>query len=79
MTIAEADHYLSLTLSRLIIVSPSQALFRKSLQLSAQFSLSWYDSLIVGAALEGDCGVLFTEDLQHGQKLGNLTVQNPFL
>ena len=35
--------------------------------------------MIVAAALQGECRVLYTEDLQHGQKFGNLVVENPFL
>ena len=41
--------------------------------------LSFYDALIVASALEAGCDTLFTEDLQHGRKFGNLTVVNPFL
>jgi len=41
---------------------------------------SWYDSLIIAAALESDCSCLFSEDLQHGQVIeGRLTIQNPFV
>ena len=38
-----------------------------------------YDALIVAAALQADCAVLYTEDLQHGQKFGSLAIQNPFV
>lgn len=38
-----------------------------------------YDALVVAAALEADCDVLYTEDLQDGQIIeGRLTVRNPF-
>jgi predicted nucleic acid-binding protein len=38
-----------------------------------------YDALIVAAALEADCGTLYTEDLQSGQVIdGRLTIHNPF-
>jgi predicted nucleic acid-binding protein len=40
--------------------------------------LSWYDSLIVSAAQQSGCNILYTEDLQDGQKFGALTIQNPF-
>jgi predicted nucleic acid-binding protein len=34
---------------------------------------------MVAAALQADCAVLYTEDLQHGQKFGSLAIQNPFV
>jgi predicted nucleic acid-binding protein len=40
---------------------------------------SWYDSLIVSAAIQARCDLLYTEDLQHGQRFGALQVKNPFL
>ena len=41
--------------------------------------LSWFDALIVEAAIRSRCTLLFSEDLGHGRKFGNLTVRNPFL
>ena len=43
-----------------------------------RFSLSWWDSLIVGAARVSGCSFLLTEDLQHGQDLDGLLVVSPF-
>lgn len=40
--------------------------------------LSWWDSLIVGAAQLQGCTVLLTEDLQDGGSYGGVTVRNPF-
>jgi len=47
--------------------------------LTERHGLSWYDALIVAAALEGQCEVLYSEDLQHGRRFGDLQIQNPFL
>ena len=44
-----------------------------------QFQISWWDSLIVSAAQNGDCRYLLTEDLQENQKFGDVSVINPFL
>ena len=46
--------------------------------LARDHELSFYDALIVAAALDAGCEVLFSEDLQHGQKFGALRVENPF-
>lgn len=48
-------------------------------QCQGPFAISWYDSLIVAAALEADCRILYTEDLQHGRQFDKMTVRNPFL
>ncbi|WP_411728328.1 PIN domain-containing protein [Methyloglobulus sp.] len=58
---------------------PSLALYRRGLDLQSRFGFSFYDSLIVAAALESDCTRLYTEDLQHGQKIEGLTIENPFI
>jgi predicted nucleic acid-binding protein len=41
-------------------------------------SLSVYDALIVAAALDSGCQLLYSEDLQHGRRFETLTVENPF-
>ncbi|MCY3840794.1 MAG: PIN domain-containing protein [Gammaproteobacteria bacterium] len=43
-----------------------------------QYLLSWWDALIVAAAQSVGCVALLTEDLQHGQELGEVQVVNPF-
>ena len=41
---------------------------------------SYWDSLIIAAALEAGCTTLYSEDLQHKQVIeGVLTILNPFL
>lgn len=40
--------------------------------------LSYWDALIVEAALNAGAGVLFTEDLQDGQRIESLQIVNPF-
>lgn len=59
--------------------TPDFLYYKRALELYDQHSLSFYDALIVQAAIDTNCQVLYSEDLQHGQKFGNLTVQNPFL
>lgn len=75
----EAEQFLAMPLRPLLAVHSSYALYSTALQLTHRHALSWYDSLIVAAAIEADCRILYTEDLQHGQKFDNLRVQNPFL
>lgn len=60
-------------------VGPTAAIHTSALQIHQQSSYRFYDSLIIAAALE--CGVpfLYSEDLQHGRRFGDLEIRNPFL
>ena len=45
-----------------------------------KYGYSIFDSLIIAAALEANCIILYTEDLQHGQVInGKLKIVNPFV
>jgi predicted nucleic acid-binding protein len=46
--------------------------------LAEDHRLSFYDALIVASAIEADCHVLYSEDMQHGHAIGGLTIVNPF-
>jgi predicted nucleic acid-binding protein len=79
LLVLEAEEYLNDVLLPLLRVHSSAALYLEALHLQARYQLSWYDSQIVGAALQARCEILFSEDLQHGQKIGKLLIENPFL
>jgi predicted nucleic acid-binding protein len=76
---AEAEQVLALTFRPLLAVHSSYSLYERGLELTRRHSLSWYDALIVAAAIESGCRILYTEDLQHGRTFDGLLVQNPFL
>lgn len=76
---AEAEQYLGTVIRPLVGVQSSITLYGEAMRLYGQGGLSWFDSLIVAAAQKAGCDVLYTEDLQHGQRFGNLRVVNPFL
>jgi len=46
--------------------------------IQSRYKLSWWDSLIVSAALTSNCHYLLTEDLNTDQKLATLQVISPF-
>ena len=56
----------------------SLALYRKGLALQARWGFGFFDALIVAGALEAGCTRLLSEDLQHGQVIETLTIENPF-
>jgi len=53
---------------------------RLAFQINQQYRYSLYDALIVASALEANCSILYSEDMQHGQFIsGRLNIVNPFL
>jgi len=50
----------------------------RSRDIERRYGLSWWDSLIVGAAQAQNCPLLLSEDLQDGAVYGGVTVRNPF-
>lgn len=79
MTVAELERYFFRVLLPLMKVSSSAQLFLEALQVQTLSQLAWYDALIVAAALQGNCKILYSEDLQHGRRFGDLVIENPFL
>ncbi len=51
----------------------------EAIELERRFQLSFWDALVVQAALTAGCSKLLTEDLQHGFRIKTLTVENPFI
>ena len=76
---ADAGQFLADVLVPLWTVQPSAALYATALDVQARQRFSFYDSLIVAAALEAGCKRLLSEDLQHGQRIRGLKIENPFL
>jgi predicted nucleic acid-binding protein len=54
------------------------ATHERGLDIAERCRFSIYDSLIVAAALRAGCSTLYSEDLQHGQTIDQLTIRNPF-
>jgi predicted nucleic acid-binding protein len=78
MTPEDGTGYLLTVLRPFLAVDSSIALYSAALSICARYQLSWYDSLIVAAASEASCSVLYTEDLQHGAKINGVRIENPF-
>jgi predicted nucleic acid-binding protein len=78
MSVAEAEQYLITVFRPLLAVHSSPAIYVEALRIAAKHNFAWYDSLIVAAALEGQCETLYSEDFQHGRDIEGLRVENPF-
>ena len=71
--------YMNSVLTPLYRVQPSIRLYQAALDIQDRYRFSFYDSLIIAAALDAGCITLFSEDMQHGQKIEGLTIENPFI
>ncbi len=79
MNLADAEQYLATVFRPLLGVHSSAALYGEALRMQSTARLSWYDALIVCSALQANCDLIYSEDLQNGQKFGALLVKNPFV
>ena len=79
MHVEQAEHFLASVLRPLWTVDSSPALCIKALWIHDRFHIQWYDALIVAGALKAECGILYSEDFQNGQKFDFLEIRNPFL
>jgi len=57
----------------------TEGLLRIAFSIRNRFLFSWWDSLIVASAQGAGCTKIYTEDLQNGQLIGDLSIINPFL
>lgn len=78
-TPSEARQFLAGVLVPLWRLMPSPALYSRGLELQERYSLSFYDALIIAAAIEGGCTRLWSEDMQDGLRVDRLTIRNPFV
>jgi len=50
-----------------------------ALIIKERYQFSFYDSLIIASAIEADCDILYSEDMQHKQIIDEqLQILNPF-
>lgn len=59
-------------------IFPSIRLLTEALSIREETKYGFYDSLIISAALQGNCHFLYTEDMQDGQNIRGVKILNPF-
>jgi predicted nucleic acid-binding protein len=74
----EAELYLARILMPLCDVFPDSSLYSQALSISSETQFSFYDSLIVASAIASESSILWTEDLQDGQRIRGVEIRNPF-
>lgn len=74
----DCNAYLETVLAPLCKVYPTIELYHEAIDIQERWQLSYYDALIVAAALSAKCNLLLSEDFQDGLKIKDLMVENPF-
>jgi predicted nucleic acid-binding protein len=60
------------------VVENTGGLLTAAIDLQQKAQLSFWDAMVVQAAIEGGCNRLYSEDLNAGQRFGSVVVVNPF-
>jgi predicted nucleic acid-binding protein len=79
MSLPEIREVLSAVRASCLVEPVSVDTHELALELTERFNLSFYDGLIVAAAALAKCRLLYTEDMQEGQTIENVTIRNPFV
>jgi predicted nucleic acid-binding protein len=77
-TVEDCGDYLSGVLEPLCEIYPDTSLYRLALEIRRTSGFSFLGSLIVAAAVRGQCSSLLTEDLQEGREIQGVRIVNPF-
>lgn len=75
--IVEALERLAVVLGEPVAVTSE--IHRSAVEIARRHGLRIYDSLIVSAARQTGCRLLYSEDMQHRQVIEGVTIRNPFL
>jgi len=74
----DSHNYLTTVLEPLCTAYVSTDLYYLALEIAERWQYSFNDALIISAALQNNCNVLYSEDLKDGQVIKDLRIVNPF-
>jgi len=76
----QIEYYLKEIIGQVNVISLDLETVENCLKIKEKYRFSWWDSLVLSSALESNCSILYSEDLQHGQTVENsLKIVNPFV
>ena len=78
MKSAEAEAAIS-DLGGWLIHRPGHTDVLKACRLHRRYNLAWWDAMVLNSAMEVGCSILWTEDLNNGQRYDRVTIRNPFM
>jgi len=61
-----------------VVINDLQIIFQAS-EIEEDYRISFWDALIVSAAYSKNVATILTEDLNHGQYIEGIFIQNPFI
>jgi len=61
-----------------VVINDLQIIFQAS-EIEEDYKISFWDALIVSAAYSKNVATILTEDLNHGQYIEGIFIQNPFI
>jgi predicted nucleic acid-binding protein len=70
--------YVQLLRRQFPLVMPTEVVLDRALDLSGRFSLSHWDSMLLGACVEAGIDRLYTEDMGSPTLIGGIQLVNPF-
>ena len=79
LSFEDLNDYLRTVLFPLCEIFPTEDIYQYALELHMIHRFSFYDSLILAGAAKTNCKIIYTEDLQHGQVVAGVKIQNPFI
>ena len=79
LSIQDTRDYVSSVMEPICEVYSTLELIRNGLDIAERRQYSFHDSLIIAAAIESNSNLLYSEDLQHDQKILSIRIINPFL
>jgi predicted nucleic acid-binding protein len=79
ITPLELRRYVGLVRRLFPLAMPTPAVLDRALDLSARFSLSHWDSMLLGACIEAHVHTLYTEDMGAPTTFDGVQLLNPFL
>jgi len=77
----EARHSIRADIRDLLAWNPvvcDDNILLEAMSIQDDFGVSFWDALIISAALSANCRYLLTEDLRHGQEIRGMVVVSPF-
>ena len=60
------------------LVVNNRPIIENAIDIQTTSGFSFWDSLVVSAALHANCSTIITEDLSDGQSINGILIQNPF-
>ena len=79
-TTDETKEFIEAISSKVIVEGYTKITIFSALDLKSKYNLQFYDALIIATAVENNCTILYSEDMQDGLVINNtITIKNPFV